>query len=38
VKAIFNVVVKFILGAKKGSENTQSKDTDSAEKAVANNG
>lgn len=36
-RLIFNVVVKFILGAKKGSENAQSKDTDSAEKAVANN-
>ena len=37
-RLIFNVVLKFILGAKKGSENAQSKDTDSAEKAVANNG
>ena len=37
-RLIFNVVLKFILGAKKGSENAQSKNTDSASKAETNNG
>ena len=37
-RLIFNVVLKFILGAKKGSENTQSKNTDSVPKTETNNG
>ena len=37
-RLIFNVALKFILGAKNGKENTQSKDTDSAVKAETNNG
>ena len=37
-RLIFNVVIKFILGAKNGKENLKSKDTESAVKAEANNG
>ena len=37
-RLIFNVALKFILGAKKGSENSQSKDTGSAQRAEPNNG
>ncbi len=36
-RLIFNVGLKFILGAKKGKENSQSKDTASAVKAETNN-
>ena len=37
-RLIFNVVLKFILGAKKGNENTQSNDINSASKAETTNG
>lgn len=37
-RLIFSVALKFILGAKKGKENTQSKDTNTAQKAENMNG
>ena len=37
-RLIFSVVLKFLLGAKKGKENTQSKDTNTAQKAENMNG